>query len=120
MRFHHISYRVTLLEEENNFLRNIFDVNILHSFCNANGEAYGYMLELDGAVILEIFQTSEKCSFGFNHIAFLADDLSTLRQRLQSLGYKPSGISIGKTDRIPQFFIKSPNDIPFEFHQSIG
>ena len=118
MVFHHASYRVRCLTAEVTFLGKLFETSVDHRFVNDVGDTYGYMLRITEQIALEIFLTDAAQPVFFSHIAFKHPDLATFRAELEELGLAPSNIAVGRTDRVAQFFIRSPGGLTLEFHQT--
>jgi hypothetical protein len=113
----HLSYRVADLDGELSFLGVLTSFEIFHRFQNEAGSVYGYMIRLTGGFVIELFKTSaELVDHANTHFCFRVENLQDFHDVLTKSLPEVSEIFLGRTDRVPQFFVKSPGGFKFEFH----
>ena len=114
---HHLSYRVTDLDAELSFLGVMTSFEIFHRFQNESGFVYGYMLRLSGGFVIELFKANtESVDHANTHFCFRVANLQDFHDVLSKSLPQVPDIFVGRTDRVPQFFVTSPGGFKFEFH----
>lgn len=123
IRLSHICLSTYNLESTCSFYCSVLGFSVVHEFINENGEKYGALIHAGNGTFLEFFKATEENKHSnetghghFRHFCFQVYSINKIAEKLTSAGYNVS-IKHGKTDCVPQFWIKDPDGNLIEFHE---
>lgn len=122
MHLHHISIKTKRLNILYDFYMSYFCSSIEHTFLNALGECYGYMLNFKGDGVLELLKMNNDvnhCEVTKKnyHFCVRVKNLDNFLKKLPKK-YLYSEPKIGRTDFIYQAMIVDPDGNLIEVHEA--
>jgi lactoylglutathione lyase/glyoxylase I family protein len=88
---------------------------------NPAGERYGFILASGSGTFVEFFRSQPQAESipgnrNFRHLCFQVSDIQSFAEMFRQRGIEVS-VTIGKTDRVPQFWVSDPDGTAVEFHE---
>lgn len=114
----HVCLSTKSLKKVKDFYISILKFKITHEFINENNKTYGYFISTGNRTFIEFFLTKNKIikkNTTIRHICFEVDDIENFFRKLK-YKFPKSKLTIGKTDKVKQFFIKDYENNLIEFH----
>lgn len=120
VRLSHLCLSSADLDASERFYVDLIGGKVVFEFRNDAGDRYGLFISLGKGTFLEIFKDNNEIvssvASGFRHFCLQVQDIHYAASRFKDAGYFPH-VSIGRVDRVPQFWIEDPNGIKVEFHE---
>jgi catechol 2,3-dioxygenase-like lactoylglutathione lyase family enzyme len=87
------------------------------------GKKYGVFISMGNGTFVELFmkqvsgvREAAPMETAYRHICLQVRSIHDAATWLRQFGYEPQ-IKVGRVDRVPQFFIRGPDEVEIEFHE---
>ncbi len=121
VRLSHVCLNSSDLLRTESFYCGILQFKKVHEFINAAGERYGFILAAGNGTFVEFFRAPPSAAGmegdrTFRHFCFQVGDIEAVAGEFRRHGFDVS-VTIGRTDRVPQFWVHDPDGTAVEFHE---